>query len=737
MRFQPAASRHGSLHVPVLMADSLLLNSGRDRARYESKEPALMLVKRILILAPIIVIGVLLQSYFWVPSYDAQTIGNPDRVWMYIKGSAADAKILNPILNADTSSSDIVSLIFEGLLDLDETLQLRGRLATDWEISENVYLAVHRDGSFPDGSPVTTVGLEKRITRAMAGGSLHDLVTRVEVIPAETRTEKVTLLEGRKPVPVVVKIRFPERLKLSLNRVDQDLFQKLEPLLGKEYGATIDWHRRVIVDPPEKLAAVLPRLSDILSAVEHNPIILFNLRKGVLFHDGHEFDSGDVKFTYEAIMNPKNLSPRTSDFEPIKAVEILDRYRVRVVYKRLFSPAINAWTMGILPEHLLKDDALQREMDQRGLSEVARENFGMRDSRFNRHPIGVGPFRFVAWYGDELISLRRYDDYWEGPPLYERFVTKVIPDTVTREVEFRSGAVDAYVAQPHQAARYKKDKRYQVFSMLSRGYSYIGYNNRRELFKDPRVRRALGMAINTDEIIKYVMYNEAKRVTGPYPEQTRWYNHAVKPIPYDPEGALRILRDLGWQRNRQGWLEKEGKIFEFNLITNNGNPVRKEILAIAQNSWSRIGIKCNTQLFEWAVFLEDFINKLDFDAVVLGWSMGIDPDLYQIWSSQEAGPYQLNFVGYDNPRADVLIERIRREYDVPTQVRLAHALHRTIAEDQPYTFLFAPLATQVFDKKIVMVEDGVIKPIRAEKAGVQFHFTKWRKLAAEPEFSTQ
>lgn len=696
-----------------------------------------MRIKRILILAPIVVIGVLLQAYFWVPSYDAQTVGNPDRIWMYIRGSSGDAKILNPILNADTASSAIVDLVFEGLLDLDANLQLRGRLATDWSIVENVYLAVNARVTFPDGTPVTAGSLEERIREAMRDGALAGLVTAVEPVSAETRTVAVSVLEGRRPIPVKVAMRLPERLRLSLTRVDQNFFaEKLAPILGATYADTFDWRSRVTADPPERLDAVLPVLADVLTVLEQNPIILFNLRKGVLFQDGHPFDSGDVKFTYEAIVNPKNLSPRTSDFEPIKAVEIVDPHRVRIVYKRLFSPAVNAWTIGILPEHLLNEKAMQREMDRRGLSASARERFGMRDSEFNRHPVGAGPFRFVEWHTDELIRLRRYDGYWEGPALYHQFVNKVIPDSVTQEVEFRSGAIDSYLAQPHQAARYREDKGYQVFSELSRGYTYIGYNNRRDLFRDPRVRTALGMAINTDEIIQYVMYGEARRTTGPYPEQTPWYNHAVKPISYDPEGAVRILNELGWHRNGQ-WLEKDGRIFEFNLITNNGNAVRKEILAIAQNSWRKIGIKCNTQLFEWAVFLEDFVNKLDFDALVLGWSMGIDPDLYQIWSSREAGPYQLNFVGYDNRRADALIERIRKEYDVPTQVQLAHELHAVIAKDQPYTFLFAPLATQVFDKKIVMVEDGVIKPIRPEKAGVQFHFNRWRKLESEPDFSMQ
>jgi ABC-type transport system substrate-binding protein len=473
---------------------------------------------------------------------------------------------------------------------------------------------------------------------------------------------------------------------------------------------------------------------------EHNPTIVFHLRQGVKFHDGHVLDAGDVKFTYEAIMNPKNLSPRTPDFEPIKTVEILDPYTVKIIYKRLYSPAINAWTMGILPEHLLNEDALTREKRERGLSEDAQKAFGMRESQFNRHPIGSGRFQFVEWQGDEFIHLRRFEDYWEGPAEYHDFYMRIIPELFTQEVEFRTGAIDFYGAQPHQVDRYKNDPTYQWFSSLGFAYTYIGYNNRKPLFADPMIRTALGMAINVNEIITYLVYGEGERTTGPYPKNTEWYDPSIQPLPYDPQGALAIFENAGWKMNRDGWLEKDGKIFEFTLITNNGNPIRKNLMTIAQNAWKKIGVKVTTQVFEWAVFLNDFVNTGDFDAVVLGWSMGIDPDLYQIWHSSQAGPQQLNFVGYNNPRADALIVRIRQEYNRDRQRQLTHELHRLIHEDQPYTFLYAPLSTRVVDKKIVLVEKGPdgaeqYKKIYPTKSGdITFYFHKWRKLEFTPDF---
>jgi ABC-type transport system substrate-binding protein len=707
-----------------------------------------MLLKRLLIIVPSLFILALLQSFLWVPTYDRQAAGNPSRLRTYIEASIGDAKILNPTLNADTASSGIVALVFDGLLDYDDKLALRGRLATDWQITEEVFLLANPEKRLANGAQASGAELMGQIERALDAGRFPEVkknIRELRLLPAENRVTRLPLAEsqaGGKPAvrEVETVIRVPERVAFFLNEVDQDFFTRLKPLLGEGYFDSFPYDKHIAVKQRGALEKLQPRFGEILPVAEHNPVIVFNLRKGVRFHDGHEFDAGDVKFTYDAIMNPKNLSPRTSDFEPIKEIQILDPHKVRVVYKRLFSPAIYAWTMGVLPEHLLNERALKEEIDRRNLSADARAAFGVRDSDFNRRPIGTGPFRFVEWQTDEFIHLQRNQDYWEGPPEYADYFFRIVPDLLTQEVEFRAGAIDYYGAQPHQVARYKEDKSYQSFSSLGFGYSYIGYNIRNPLFADARVRRALGMAVNVDEIIKYLLYGEGKRVTGPFPQNTEWYDPEVKPLPYDPEAARRLLAEAGWKANREGWLEKDGKFLEFNLITNSGNPIRKNIMTIVQNAWRKIGVRCHTQYFEWAVFLKDFINTGSFDATVLGWSMGIDPDIYQIFHSSQAGPQQLNFVGYNNPKADELILRIRREYDRERQRELTHELHRVIAEDQPYTFLFVGLATRVLDKKIVIVErtpegkERYVKIFPTPGGNITYYFNKWRKLEFAPDF---
>ncbi len=713
-----------------------------------------MITKRLFILLPLLLIGVLFQSFFWVPTYDKQATGNPERLTKFIESSGGDARILNPILHADTSSGEIVSKVFDGLLDQDDQLDLRPRLAENWTQYEEAYLTLALQNLSDKNLPVHAKDWVHYIQNVMkVSPQWRDNIQSIEVIPAAViagsvqipvlnQKGKVVMENGRPKMQTLeYTLHQPTRLKFTLKKVDQYFFNPFLEILGKDYVNRFPYAQFISPKKPEQVSLLKSYYLEILNVMEHNPVLIFKLKKGVRFHDGHEFDSGDVLFTYQAIMNPRNASPRTSDYEPVKFAEVLGKYKIKFVYKRLFSPAINAWGMGMLPEHLLNEQALLEEARSKKLSDVEIKNFTLRDSDFNRNPVGTGAFIFKEWKGDQFLRLVRNEDYWEGPPEYSEYIMRIITEPLTQEMEFYSGGADNYGVLPHQVARLKTDPKYQSFSTVGMAYAYIGYNLRKPLFQSSEVRKALGMAIDVDQIIKYVLYNEGERVTGPYPKITDWYDHSVPPIPYDPEEALRILNKQGWKKNKDGWLEKGGKLFEFNFITNSGNPIRKNILSIVQNSWRKIGIKCNTQVFEWAVFLKDFVNSLEFDALVLGWSMGTDPDLFQLWHSSQAGLNQLNFVGYQNLEADRLIVAIRQEYDKTEQIKMTRELHRLIARDQPYTFLYVSKATRLLDKKIVIVErqpDGKEKymKIYPTKGGnINYYFNKWKKLSSVPQFS--
>lgn len=726
-----------------------------------------MRTRLLLVGAPVALIVLMAQAALWVPSYDRQANASPDRLRKFVDAGIGDAKILNPILSADSASSRITGLVFEGLLEYDDELQLTGLLASSWRLSETLVIAALDYGQLADGQRASAEALSHSL-RAFVEADPNRMSRFIEMRtrPGETRTLRVddsgAIVEDEAPqsadepsagaapsngkesddnaakaqAPTTVEVVVPPTIELEFTDVEPESRVQLEAWLGDGYAQQFAAARHLRGAEPLSDRARESLLATQVEVIGHRPRVVFELHEGVRFHDGHELNAYDVRFTYEAIMNPKNLSPRTSDFEPIASVEVLSKYRVAVNYKRLFSPAVSVWVMPLLPEHLLNDERMAAEIESRGLSPTAAERFGMRDVLFNRNPVGTGPFRFIKWSSDELIELAAHETHWRGRPEYDAYYMRVIPDKLTQEVEFRAGAIDQYIPEPHQAERYANDTNFRALSGTGLAYSYIGYNLRREPFSDPRVRRALAMALNVPELIEHVLYGQGERITGPYAVSTQWYDPSVPAISYDPAGALELLSEAGWKRNAGGWLEKDGKELAFNLITNNGNEQRKTIASVAQNAWRRIGVKCTTQLFEWTVFLEDFVNKNEFDAVVLGWGLTPEPDLYQLFHSSQTAPRQLNFAGYVSDEADELIERIRITYDPSRLQDLTRQLHRKIADDQPYTFLYAPRSTLVLDRKIVQLDaDGKPGAPSLTKAASPYpHLHRWVKLEHRPAF---
>lgn len=432
--------------------------------------------------------------------------------------------------------------------------------------------------------------------------------------------------------------------------------------------------------------------------------ITFKLRRGVKWHDGHEFTAEDVLFGYRTIIDPKTPTAYKEDYLQVKKAEVLDKYTFRVTYEKPFAPALTTWGMlPIIPKHLL-------------------EGVDITKSELNRKPIGTGPFKFVEWRTADRIVLKANEEYFEGRPYLERYIYRVIPDQATMFLELQAGTVDMMGLTPFQFRRQTEDSffknnfqkfRYPVFS-----YTYLGYNLKDPKFSDRRVRQAISYAIDKKEIIEGVLLGLGRIATGPYVPDTWPYNPHVKDYSYNPTRALELLKEAGWEdRDGDGVLDKDGKPFEFTIMTNAGNSIRERAAQIIQWRLAKIGIRVKIRKIEWAAFINEFINKRRFEAVLLGWQIGIDPDQYDIWHSSKTGEKELNFIGFRNEEVDELLEKGRRTFDREKRRQCYWRIQEILAEEQPYTFLYVPDATPIVHRRFFGIE---VAPI-----GITYNIHKW------------
>ncbi|OPY70486.1 MAG: Oligopeptide-binding protein AppA precursor [Syntrophorhabdaceae bacterium PtaU1.Bin034] len=430
--------------------------------------------------------------------------------------------------------------------------------------------------------------------------------------------------------------------------------------------------------------------------------ITFHLRKNVRWHDGQPFTARDVLFTYQATVDPKTPTAYAGDFQQVKRAEIIDDYTFRVTYDKPFAPALPSWGSAILPSHLLKGKDITK-------------------SALARHPIGTGPYKFKEWIPGDRIVLTANDDYFEGRPYISRRVFRVIPDSATTFLELKNFNIDMAGLSPLQYMRqtdYEKFRRnYNKYKYLSFTYVYLGYNLRHPFFKDKRVRQALTYAIDKQEIIDGIVMGLAVPAEGPYKPDMWAYNADVKKYPFDPKKAAALLQEAGFVKGKDGRLYRNGTPFEFTIITNQGNDVRIRAAELIQRRLGELGITVKIRVLEWAAFVTQFIDKRNFDATILGWTMVPDPDPFDVWHSSKQGPKELNFIGYENKEVDELILKARHTYDQEERKRCYWRIQEILAEEQPYTFLFIPYATVAIHKRFKGIDPG--------PAGLTHNIIKW------------
>ncbi|GAB4388210.1 MAG: peptide-binding protein [Thermodesulfovibrionales bacterium] len=430
--------------------------------------------------------------------------------------------------------------------------------------------------------------------------------------------------------------------------------------------------------------------------------IIFHLREGVLWQDGEEFTADDVIFTYRKVTDPTVPTPYSSNYGPVEKVEALDRYTVRVTYSEPFAPALESWGMGILPRHLLEG------------KDIASE-------KYSRNPVGTGPYRLKEWVTGQKIVLEAFDGYFEGRPGVDKYVMRIIPDTATMFLELKFGGIDYMGLTPPQ---YKLNaetelfrKYFQRFRYPAFSFTYLGYNLLDPRFQDVRVRRALAHAINKQDIIDGVLLGYGTPSTGPFPPESWAFNPDVRDPGYDPEKARALLAEAGWRQGPDGRLMKDGKPFRFTVLTNQGNAQRLKAAQIIKENLKAVGVEMDIKVLEWQALLHEFIDKKRFEAIILGWALSRDPDVYDIWHSSKTAEGEFNFVSYKNEEVDRLLLEGRRTFDMEARKRIYHRIHEILAYDQPYAFLYVPDALPVLHKRFRGVEKAPL--------GIWYDFIHW------------
>ncbi len=432
--------------------------------------------------------------------------------------------------------------------------------------------------------------------------------------------------------------------------------------------------------------------------------IVFHLKKDVRWADGQPFTAEDVLFGYKTIIDEKTPTAYKEDYLQVKTAEVLDSYTFRVTYDKPFAPALSSWgNLVVLPKHLLEGKDITK-------------------IPYRRNPVGLGPYILKEWEEGAKLGLESNRDYFEGRPYIDRIVYRIIPDPATRFLELKAGGLDYMGLTPLQYTRqtdtetFKREfrkYRYPVFS-----YTYLGFNMKSPWFKDLKIRRAFAHAIDKDEIISAVLFGLGRSATGPYVPNTWPYKNTVKTYDFDPAKARKLLAEAGWQdTDGDGVLDRNGVPFEFTILSNIGNDIREKTAVIIQQRLKDIGVKAKLKFLEWSTFINEFIDKRRFDAVMLGWSIGLDPDQYDIWHSSKTGEKEFNFVSYANPEVDSLLEQGRQTFDIEERKKAYFRIQEILAEELPYIFLYVPDALPIIQARI--------QGIKPSPIGIGYNQPKW------------
>ena len=431
--------------------------------------------------------------------------------------------------------------------------------------------------------------------------------------------------------------------------------------------------------------------------------IRIRLRKNIFWHDFTDPVTGkihrkipvkpsDFQFFLTVLKNPAvDCAPLRVYYKDLREIRVLNDREFEVIWEKPYF-LMEDMTLSLmpLPRHLYH--AYDGPFDGKKFND---------DHIRNRMIVGCGPYRFESWEKGRRILLRRFENYYGKPlgiqPPLETLSFDIIQHENTRLQSLLSGELDMInLRADHWINRtnskeFSKEGFLKKYSYASFGYNYIGLNQNMPIFREKAVRQALNYMIDREKIRSGIFRNLVRHVTGPFAQQTSANDPSIKPYPFDPGKGRRLLEKNGWKdSDGDGILEKNSRKLSFTVLYPNGSVSYQKMLPVIREDMKKAGVEMNLLGVEWSVLVQR-LEKKQFEACMLGWTGSMNPDPYQLWhSSQAKVNASSNHIGFADPRADALIEKIRNTFDPAERIRYYHAFHKLIYEESPYLFLFSP-----------------------------------------------
>lgn len=445
----------------------------------------------------------------------------------------------------------------------------------------------------------------------------------------------------------------------------------------------------------------------------------------------HEVTADDLVFTLDMMMNPQVENGFIkSYYKELESWKAQDAHTFVVRWKKKLYGNVDS-TIGLapLPRFIFA-------FNEDG-TPIPKETLGLR---FNQHwynnkgYVGSGPYRMASYEPGSRIRLVRNEGFYGDKPAIAELVYPIYTDPNQTLLKLKAHELSAGALTPGQyreeILQYEQGKpkpsgspffdgRVQCRTLDQPVYRYLGWNADRPLFSDKRVRRAMTMALDRQQIIDSVFVGLGQVINGPYLPSTPYYDASIPLIPFDLAGARKLLEEAGWRdTDGDGLVDKElhpgdGKRtpFEFSMLLYGSSKEYAALANIFKEDLLKIGVKMNIDAAEWSL-MQKRMEEKSFDAYTGAWGTGWDSDLQQIWHSSQADvPKGSNRVGFRNKEADRVIETMQTTFDPAARVRLAHQFDHIVDDEQPYTFFFAAKGVYCWWSDVKNVEFAKVRPV--------------------------